>query len=134
MRWLTKHLELKIVALVMAVAVWSYTRGQSRTEITVPVLIDPQAVILPPGQSLAGVDWREFRIVLSVPREELPNVPPLIEPDRIYLRRESVSDQRIVVPVTSRMLGLDPDWRLMRTEPEGAGSLIVRLSATASAR
>ena len=130
MRWITSHLELKIVALVLAVAVWSYTRGQSRAEVTVPVLIDPQTMILPAGARQASVDWREFQVVLSVPRAQLHIVPTAIEPDQIYLRRLPVIDGQITVPVTARLLGLDAALRLVRVHPPAAATLTVTLGVT----
>ncbi len=65
---LVEHWELKVVALVIAVALWLYTNGQVRIERSVNVVVAPSAVLsLPDGYRVTSITPQNFTINISVP-------------------------------------------------------------------
>ncbi len=123
--WLTTHLELKITALVLAVALWIYTSGQARVEARVAVIIDPVAARLAPNMALADIGPREFTVVVSVPDDRAAAMPSVVEP-RVDLRNRSEEGAQ-VLRLTPGLLGLDPSIRILRTEPPDLAGLTATL-------
>ncbi|MFM2089632.1 MAG: hypothetical protein RLZZ127_121 [Planctomycetota bacterium] len=113
--WFTTHLELKITALVLAVALWIYTSGQARVEARVAVIVDPVAAKLAPSMALADIVPREFTVVVSIPDDRAAAAPSVIEP-RLDLRTRTEEGAQIL-RLTPALLGLDPSVRILRSEP-----------------
>ena len=128
MHWLTAHIELKAVSLVLAVALWLYTSGQARVDVRVHVQVDPATALLPRDVAMTGAAPRDFHLVLSVPREHLGGVPSTIVP-RIDLRGRGVRSGTVAIAVTPPLLGIDSDIRILRSEPPGIRELVVELDA-----
>lgn len=133
MRWLWGNWELKLVSLVVALALWTYTSGQVRVERQVRVVLRSEQIRdLPSGLQAAGVEPEEFVAVLSVPTSELASLREgALRP--VIALRDRREPGRVELPLTGRLLGLDSDLRLLRTEPAGLTAITVRLSAIATA-
>jgi len=117
MSWITDRWELKIVALVTAIALWIYTSGQVRTERAVVVtLSDADVSGLPVGMRIATITPREFTVRLSAPLGRWSEGGPDVRP-RLVLRAEDLADGHQELPLTSRSLGFGSDIRIVGTEP-----------------
>lgn len=115
---LVEHWELKLVALVIAVALWLYTNGQVRVERTLNVVVNQSAVQSLPGDyRVNAISPQSFSVKVSVPMNQAgslrnPIVPTLVISGDAVLRGEQS------FPITSNLLGLDDDLRIERIEPE----------------
>ncbi len=130
MRWITDRWELKIVAMVTAIALWIYTSGQVRTERAVVVtLSDGDVAGLPVGMRIASIRPREFTVRLSAPLGRWSEGGPDVRP-RLVVRPEDLADGHQELPLTSRSLGFGSDVRIIGTEPSvNAISIAVARSA-----
>ena len=64
----SEHWELKLVALVIAVALWLYTNGQVRIERSINVSVTSASVqSLPKGYRVTEIRPDKFTVNLSVP-------------------------------------------------------------------
>lgn len=132
MKWLLGNWELKLVSLVVAVALWTYTSGQVRVERVVQVEFVPAQVAgLPADLQVAAVEPSEFSVVLSVPTSKLGEVREQTLRPALALPRDRRSPGDVELALTSRLLGLDPDIRVVRTEPGEVRAVTIRLSAIA---
>jgi hypothetical protein len=115
---LAEHWELKLVALVIAVALWLYTNGQVRVERSLTVVVNASAVqSLPADYRVNAIEPQSFSVKVSVPMNQAgslrtPLVPNLVISGDAVLRGE----QRF--PITGNLLGLDDDLRIERIEPD----------------
>lgn len=122
---LIEHWELKVVALVVAVALWLYTNGQVRVERTLNVMVTNTAVqSLPADYRVTDLQPSTFTVKVSVPMSQSaslrnPIIPNLIISGDAVLRGE----QRF--PITSSLLGLDDDLRIERVDPESVREIRV---------
>lgn len=122
---LIEHWELKLVALVVAVALWLYTNGQVRVERTLNVIVNRTAVqSLPADYRVNAIEPQGFTVKVSVPMNQAgslrnPIVPNLVIGGDAVMRGE----QRF--PITSNLLGLDDDLRIERIEPENLSEVRV---------
>ena len=134
MRWFLGNWELKLVSLVVAVALWTYTSGQVRVERQILVELTPAQVSGLPGDlQVLAIEPAEFVAVLSVPTSKLDALRDQVLRPTIELPRERREPGDIELALTSRLLGLDSDFRILRTEPGEVRSLTVRLSGLAFA-
>jgi len=134
MRWLIGNWELKLVSFVVAVALWTYTSGQVRVEREILVELSPAQVGgLPSDLQVAAIEPSEFVVVLSVPTTKLSDLRDQVLRPQLALPRERRGPGEVEFPLTSRMLGLDSDIRILRTEPGEVRTLTIRLSSIASA-
>ncbi|MEK7414572.1 MAG: hypothetical protein AAB263_14760 [Planctomycetota bacterium] len=133
MKWLWSHWELKLVSLAVAAALWTYTSGQVRVERQIHVVIQPEQIKgLPASLRVINLPY-EFDAVLSVPTSKLDQLRgEVLRPDLLIPqdRRES---GKVTFALTSRTLGLDADFRLLRTEPADIRDIQVELSGIESA-
>jgi hypothetical protein len=130
---LAAHWELKLVALVIAAALWSYTAGQVRSERTVTVVVAESSVKgLPDDLVVTGVGPHEFTVRLSLPGSREDEIPAQIAP-RIELPAEAARKGVASLPITSRLLGLPYDVRILDIKPEGVKELRVGLDRIAEA-
>jgi YbbR domain-containing protein len=122
---LTEHWELKLVALVIAVALWLYTNGQVRVERSITVVVNASAVqSLPADYRVSEIQPQGFTVKVSVPMSQAgslrtPLIPNLVISGDAVLRGE----QRF--PITGSLLGLDDDLRIDRIEPENVREIRV---------
>ena len=128
MKWLTAHWDLKIVALVLAVALWIYTSGQVHADRTVDVLLRPELIGgLGDNYQITSITPSQFRVTLSVPANRwaaLPANDQLIP--RLEVRGDLAKNRSQEFAVTSSMLGIPSDIRIERTEPENLRSIAVQ--------
>ena len=119
MRWITAHWELKLVAGVLAVALWIYTSGQVRVERTVTVMAAEAPVRgLPADYQVVQLRPREFKVRLSVPMSRQAEVEMDTLVPRLEVRADQLGTGIISFPLTSALLHLPNDIRIQGTEPE----------------
>ncbi len=134
MRWLLGNWELKLVSLVVGVALWTYTSGQVRVERQILVEITPAQISgLPAVLQVSAVEPAEFVAVLSVPTSKLGELRDQVLRPQIELPRDRREAGDVELGLTGRLLGLDSDIRVIRTEPGEVRSVTIRLSALAFA-
>lgn len=128
MSWLTSHWDLKLVALVLAVALWTYTTGQVHVERTAAVTVTDQAVAnLPERSRITAISPREFKVRLSVPSSRAGELPlDALEP-RLALSPQATIERGQVFPITARSLGLPDDVRITAIEPDNVREITVSL-------
>ncbi len=127
MSFITSHWELKLVALVLAVALWIYTSGQVRSDRTVDVQLREASVTgLGDNYEITLISPKEFRVTLSVPSSRWGDMPAndLLLP-RIEVRQDALKNRQQDFAVTSATLGLPSDIRIVRTEPENLREITV---------
>lgn len=129
MSWLLGHWELKLVSLVVAVALWTYTSGQVRVERTVQVEIRPEQVTgLPADLRATAVTPSQFEVVLSVPTRKVDDLRDDVLRPQIPIPREHRGAEPVEIALTSRALGLDSDIRIQRTDPAHLQALVVQVA------
>jgi YbbR domain-containing protein len=130
MRLLTEHWELKLVALVIAIALWLYTSGQVRMEKSLTVTVPDDAVqALPKGFQVTAIQPREFTVKVNVPVSLLHNLKAAAVVPALELRADALGDGTQTFPITSRILGLDDSIRIERIEPETVKGITVTFGA-----
>ncbi len=132
MRWLTAHWELKLVAGVLAVALWVYTSGQVRVERTVTITAgDAPVKGLPSDYQAVQIRPREFKVRLSIPlsRQAETELDTLVP--RLEVRPDQLGGGVVSFPLTSALLRLPNDVRIEATEPENVRELEVVLDRIA---
>ncbi len=125
---LTAHWELKIVALFLAVALYIYTSGQVRVEKTFAVTITDMAVRgLPADYQVVNLSPREFKVVLSVPTIRLADLENESLVPRLEVRPEQLVTKSAAWPLTSHLLRLSNDIRIISSEPADIREIVVQL-------
>ncbi len=125
---ITAHWELKAVALVLAVALYIYTSGQVRAEKTLTVTITENAIRgLPADYQVVGIAPREFKVQLSVPTSRLIDLETETIIPRLDLRPEQLATEEASWPLTSALLRLPNDIRIIATEPPDIREISLRL-------
>jgi hypothetical protein len=77
----SEHWELKLVALVIAVALWLYTNGQVRIERSINVSVTSASVqSLPKGYRVTEIRPDKFTVNLSVPVSQVGGLRNAIVP------------------------------------------------------
>ena len=116
----SEHWELKLVALVIAVALWLYTNGQVRIERSINVSVTSASVqSLPDGYRVTEIRPDKFTINLSVPVSQVGGLRNAIVP-HLVISGDAVLRGEQTFPITGSMLGLDDDMRINHIEPETA--------------
>jgi hypothetical protein len=116
---LLEHWELKLVALVIAVALWLYTNGQVRIERSVTVTVAAASVqSLPEGYRVTSVTPPSFTLTISVPASQVASLRNTLVP-HLQISGDAVPRGEQSFAITSRMLGLEDDLRITRIEPDG---------------
>jgi YbbR domain-containing protein len=129
MTWLRRYWELKLVALVVAVALWVYTSGQVRVERQIVVEMRSENIAgLPAHLQPVGITPSGFTVVLSVPARRLDELAQVPLRPRLTVRRDEQRPGRVSFPVSAFTLGLGADVRIVRTEPADLRSLEVVLA------
>lgn len=117
LRWLIADWQLKLVSLVVAVALWSYTSGQVRVERQVQVELSAARIAgLPPGLTVARIEPADFIAVVSLPAAKANALREGTLHPHLELPRAREAGA-VELSLTSRMLGLDSDMRVVRTDP-----------------
>ncbi len=125
---LTAHWELKAVALVLAIALYIYTSGQVRVEKTVSVTLSEMSVRgLPGDYQVVSITPREFKVQLSVPTSRLSDLESETVTPRLELRPEQLPLETASWPLTSQLLRLPNDIRIIATEPIDIREVTVQL-------
>jgi hypothetical protein len=125
---LTAHWELKVVALVLAVALYIYTSGQVRVEKTVTVALSESSVRgLSGDYQVVSITPRDFKVLLSVPSSRLPDVEGEALTPRLDLRPEHLQAEEGTFLLTSALLRLPNDIRIIATEPSDLREVSVKL-------
>lgn len=124
---LTAHWELKLVALVIAVALWIYTSGQVRSERTLTVSVGESSVLGLGGDLVvSSIGPREFTVRLSVPNARLEELPASLSP-RLSLPAGTARKGRASLPITGSLLSLPHDVRILDIKPEGVRDIQIGL-------
>lgn len=125
---ITDHWELKAVALVLAVALYIYTSGQVRVDKTMSVTLT-EAVVrgLPNDYQVVNITPREFKVQLSVPTSRLSDLESETVSPRLELRPEQLVGLSASWPLTSHLLRLPNDIRIIATEPADIREVTVQL-------
>jgi len=122
------HWELKTVSLVLAVSLWTYTAGQVRVERTVAVQVTEAAVVgLPDDHQLTTITPHEFKVRVSVPSSRLAEFEGQQITPRLALTPDGLRQRGQDFPITSAVLGLKNDIRIISTEPENIAQISVSL-------
>lgn len=130
MRWLWGNWELKLVSLVVAVALWTYTSGQVRVERTVQVEIRPEQIAgLPDDLRATAVVPAHFEVVLSVPTRKIDAIRDEVLRPALPLSRDLHRAGNVEVALTGRILGLDSDIRIDRTDPSDLRTIAIQLES-----
>ncbi len=125
---ITDHWELKAVALVLAVALYIYTSGQVRVEKTISVTLTELAIRgLPSDYQVVNITPREFKVQLSVPTSRLTDLESEAVAPRLELRPEQLVAESASWPLTSHLLRLPNDIRIIATEPADIREVTVQL-------
>nr|MBA2480333.1 hypothetical protein [Planctomycetota bacterium] len=123
----TAHWELKVVAIVLAAALWIYTSGQVRSERSVDVQLRPNLVTgLGDTYQITSITPIEFRVTLSVPSSRSEELQPQVLTPRLEIRANALGSRSQTFPITSSTLGLTNDVRILRTEPESLREIVVK--------
>lgn len=134
MRWIVGNWEVKLVSLVVAVALWTYTSGQVRVEREILVEVAPAQITgLPADLQVAAVEPSEFIAVLSIPTSKLAALRDQVLRPQLAVPRDRRGPGDLEFVLTGRMLGLDADVRVLRTEPGQVRGVTVRLASIARA-
>ncbi len=131
-RLLAAHWELKLVALVIAIALWLYTNGQVRHERTILIRLPDNAVqSLPAGYRVTDIQpqAREFAVKISLPESMLHSLTADAVVPRLVISADALSSGMQSFPITNRILGLDDDIRIVRIEPESVQEIRVLFAA-----
>lgn len=107
--------QMKIVALIFAVVIYLYTARQVSQEATLDVVCEPNAVIgLPDDYRVASVNPREFSVRVSGPAAVLRRLreSAKVKP-RLELSAEAISAGKQSFPVTTTLLGIDAEVRIL---------------------
>lgn len=113
MSWLTRHWELKFVALVIALGLWQYTNGQVRVDYVITVTVTDNAVFsLPNTYQVSSIEPREFTLHVSAPvsRESSFRTDGLIP--RLVISTDALEKGTQTFQVNNRNLGLHDDIRI----------------------
>ena len=113
----SEHWELKLVALVIAVALWLYTKGQVHIERSINVNLTPSSVqSLPEGYRVTEIYPDKFTVNLSAPASQVGGFRSAIVP-HLVISSDAISRGEQTFPITGSMLGLDDDTRINHIEP-----------------
>ncbi len=124
---MTARWELKLVALVTAIALWLYTGSQSRVERIVAVRISESSVVgVPDDWQITELTPREFNVTVNVPVARSDAAPEFLSP-RLELRPDATKDGKQSFDLTRRLLGLGGDVLIVHTDPQGIRAIDVRL-------
>ncbi|MBA3939383.1 MAG: hypothetical protein H0X38_18190 [Planctomycetes bacterium] len=126
MSFLREHWELKLVALVIAIALWIYTNGQVRIVRPLLVRVTPAAVqSLPEDYRVATVEPAQFTVFVNLPEGMLHVLRSDLAVPRLVIAADSLGKGRQSFPITNRLLGLDEDFRIERVDPDGVKEITV---------
>jgi hypothetical protein len=119
---LTSNWTIKLGALLIALALWSYTNQQVRIERTLTVQITHDAIQkVPDGYRVTSISPENFTVRVSVPISQSSTLRPTITP-RLTIDAEASQKGEQRFPVTVGTLGLSEDirieWLDMDTEKE----------------
>lgn len=129
---LTAHWELKLVALVIAIALWLYTNGQVLHERSIVIRLPDAAVhSLPDDYRVTDIQpqGREFTVKVSLPENMLHSLTSDAMIPRLVISADALSSGMQTFPITNRILGLDDDIRIVRVEPESVQDIRVLFAA-----
>lgn len=134
MRWLLAHWDLKLVALVLAVALWMYTTGQVHVERVFTVTVSDRAVVnLPERSRITGISPREFRVRVSMPASRADDLVADRLTPRLELDPQAAARRGQSFPIAPRILGLGDDVRVLAVEPDNVREIAVGLDQEAEA-
>jgi len=127
-RWLQVHWQIKIVALIFAVALWFYTAGQVRVSTTVSVSIDETSIVgLPSGHRVASISPREFSIELSGPASVLRGIRDGSIHPRLELSTRALQEGMQTFALTPTHLGIDAEVFILGTNPATIEAITVTI-------
>ncbi len=116
---ISSHWDLKLVALVLASALWIYTSGQVRTDYTYDVQVKSEQVRgLGENYQITSISPEQFRVTLSVPSNRWALLPTNGQLSPHLEVRAELPQHQESIPLTSAILGLPSDIRIVHTEPE----------------
>lgn len=106
--------QMKLVALIFAVVIYLYTARQVSQEATIDVVCEPTAVVgLPDDYRVASVNPREFSIQVSGPAAVLRSLRESRISPRLELSADAISKGEQSFPVTTTLLGIDAEVRIL---------------------
>jgi hypothetical protein len=119
---LTNNWTIKLGALLIALALWSYTNQQVRIERTLTVHINRDSIQkVPDGYRVTSIYPETFTVRVSVPISHASTLRPTITP-RLTIDAEASQKGEQRFPVTVDTLGLSEDirieWLNLETERE----------------
>ncbi len=126
MSFLREHWELKLVALVIAIALWIYTNGQVRIVRPLLVRVTPAAVqSLPEDYRVATVEPAQFTVHVNLPEGMLHVLRSDLAVPRLVVAADALGKGRQSFPITNRLLGLDEDFRIESVDPDNVKEITV---------
>jgi hypothetical protein len=119
---------IKLVAFLIAIALWSYTNGQVRVERSITVQITPESILkVHESYRVTKIEPEGFTVRVSVPVNLSSSLRPTISP-RLVIDSDAPQRGEQRFPITIGMLELNDDIRIERINPESIRDVRVELS------
>jgi YbbR domain-containing protein len=129
MKLFTAHWQIKLVALVLATALWVFSNDQARVERTLTVNVTNNAVhSLPDGWAVIEIEPRGFTIEVTGHVSMLDKSAAEIVPKLVVSAEALEQGHQLFSPITNTLLGLDSDTRIQRVHPEIVSGITVRFA------
>lgn len=130
MRLFTSHWQIKLVALVLATALWIFSNDQARIDRTINVQVRNEAVhSLPEGWAVIDIEPRAFAATVSGHLSAVNQAKDNEVVPKLVVSAEALDKgYQLFSPITNSMLGLDADTRIQRINPESVTGITVRFA------
>ncbi len=124
----TNNWMIKLGALLIAIALWSYTNGQVRVERTIIVQFSNDAVQrVSDSYRISSIQPEAFTVRVSVPVNQAGALRTTITP-RLQLDSDAMQRGYQRFSITNGMLGLNDDIRIERINPDSVRDVRVELA------
>jgi hypothetical protein len=124
----TNNWMIKLGALLIAIALWTYTNGQVRVERTITVQLSHDSIQrVPDSYRISSIQPQVFSVRVSVPVSQVSSLRSTFTP---HLQLDSDAPQRghQSFPITVGMLELNDDIRIEHINPDSVSDVRVDLA------
>jgi len=126
--FITNNWMIKLGALLIAIALWSYTNGQVRVERSIIVQFSSDSIQrVPESYRVSSIQPEAFTVRVSVPISQASALRTTITP-RLQLEPDALQRGQQRFPITTGMLGLHDDIRIERINPDTIRDVRVELA------
>ena len=124
----TNNWMIKLGALLIAIALWSYTNGQVRVERLIIVQFTNDAIQrVPDSYRISSIQPDAFTVRVSVPVNQAGALRTTITP-RLQLESDATQRGYQRFSITNGLLGLNDDMRIERINPDTVRDVRVELA------